>query len=371
MNKPEGSLISYFSRKAIETRGINLAQGKPGFDPPAELTDILSRLIKDSTLHQYAPGNGRFELLSLLSGKYGMEENRLLVTQGATEGIFLSFYYLSSIIKEQFSILSFNPVYESYFKLPETPGTPFISFDFKDNLEVDFELLKEIIKIEKVKIIFISSPGNPLGKIWNKEELAKMVQMAEELDFYLVFDAVYQDLCYTSEFYNPLELNSNRLFYINSFSKMLSITGWRIGYMITSEEHMRKIRAIHDYTGLSAPSLFQQAITEYLQNYNYGADYIRDVKDKCRANMEILGEVFRQRGFSLPSQDGGYFIWAGLPDKFSDGFEFASELVEKAGVAVVPGENFSEISNNFIRVNIALPEEKIREAGRRISEFLK
>ena len=179
MKKPEGSLISYFSRKTLKSQGLNLAQGKPGFTPPIQLLNILKKKTENDRLHQYAPGNGNFELLNVLEKYYSKYKsvslNNLLIVQGATEGIFLTFFYLTTILNKPYSALSFDPAYESYPELAKIMAIPFEYYDFEDDLSIDFQKLETIIREKKVKIIFIASPGNPLGKAWNSEEIRNII----------------------------------------------------------------------------------------------------------------------------------------------------------------------------------------------------
>lgn len=375
MKKPQGSLISYFSRMVAKGGGINLAQGKPGFLPPKELLAILKEKIDDPALHQYAPGNGNFDLLELLAKRFcryfPATTDNLLVTQGATEGISLSFLYLTKILEKPFPVLSFEPVYESYPKLPAIFDLPFIYFDLDENLTVDFYILENVIKEKNVKIIFIASPGNPLGKVWTREEIEILVSLSKKYEFYIVFDAVYEDIYFKNPPFNPLALNYERLFYVNSFSKMLSITGWRIGYIITGKEHMKKIRDIHDYTGLSAVPVFQSAIFEYLDKYGYGQEYTASVREKCKKSFTYMKETLEELGFAVAGTHGGYFLWAKLPVDYKDAFSFALELYNKVKVGIVPGENFSLTKKSYVRLNIALEMAIIKEAAGKISEFFR
>lgn len=398
MKKPAGSLISYFSRKVAKGGGINLAQGKPGFAPPAELLSILQEKIGDQSLHQYAPGNGNFDLRELLAtrlpgsptGKAGeaispapghfskrtssaheISIDNLLIVQGATEGIFLSFLYLTRILEKPYSVLSFEPVYESYPKLPEIFRIPFEYFDLEADLSVDFDKLEKNIEKKKVKIVFIASPGNPLGKVWTRREIEEIVSLSKKYGFYIVYDAVYKDIYFEEPPFNPLTLNYEKLFYVDSFSKMLSITGWRIGYLVTGAEDMARIRDIHDYTGLSAVSLFQAAIFEYLDRYDFGREYIETVRAKCRTAYLFVRQALEELGFTVADAQGGYFLWARLPEKYDDAFRFALDLYDAVKVALVPGENFSSRKKDFIRINIALEMPVIEEAADRIKSFFK
>lgn len=373
MEKPKGSLISYFSRMVVRHGGINLAQGKPGFAPPRELLDILKEKIDDESLHQYAPGIGNFELLDLLVREYSrivpIDSDNLLVVLGATEGISLTFLYLTRILQKPFAALSFDPVYESYPKLPEIFAVPFVYFDLAEDLGVDFTRLEQTIEENKVKIVFVASPGNPLGKVWTRAEIERLVALSRRCRFFIIFDAVYKDIFYDHEPYNPLSLNYERLFYVNSFSKMLSITGWRIGYIIAEKEHMENIRDIHDYTGLSAPGLFQAAVVEYLKEYDSGREYIKSVREKCKESFLFMKGVLEELGFKVPQSDGGYFLWAKLPPVYEDAFRFALDLYDKVKVGVVPGENFSPSKARCIRMNIAQELPLIQQAAQKLREY--
>lgn len=370
--KPEGSYISFMSNKVKAYGGINLAQGIPGFDPPKELLEQLNKSVYDK-VHQYAPGDGNRKLLELLIEHYQndflFKYDNFLVVQGATEALSLLMVYLKKNINTEFSTLAFDPVYESYMNLPAIFNTGFQSFHFNKNGSVDFESLQKRCIEHNVKVIFLNTPGNPYGKIWSEQEIKKLLNICFKHNIYLIIDAVYRELYFEKKPYIPLEFFNKNIFYINSFSKVLSITGWRIGYLIAHKEHMQKIKAIHDYTGLCAPSVLQVAIAGYLQNSNYGKKYIEDIRKKLSINFSRLSTVLRNLSFIIPPIDGGYFIWTRLPEEFSDGFKLAIDLYDKAKVAVIPGEHFSANATNFIRVNIARQEEEIEKGIHQLTEF--
>lgn len=373
--KPEGSLISHFSRLAMKAGGINLAQGRPGYPPPEKLLKALIRRIGEPDLHQYAPGNGIPGLLELLADRYGVHApltpDNLLVLNGATEGISLSFHYLTTILERPFSALSFDPVYEAYPRLAAIFGVPFIPFDFDPiTQEVDFDRLEETITRDRVKVILVASPGNPLGKVWTREEVVRLVEMAGRTGSYIIFDAVYEHIYFESVPYNPLDLQYERLFFVSSFSKTLSITGWRVGYLISKTGHMEKIRAIHDYTGLSAPHLLQWAILDFMQDEPALEAFTGETRKLCGNALQYLDGEMRRMGFSVPTIRGGFFLWARLPHSFSNGYDFAVDLFEKARVAIVPGENFSETKTDHVRLNMTLQLPEIEEAMRRLKEVL-
>lgn len=370
--KPSGSYISFMSNKVKAYGGINLAQGIPGFDPPNELTQILSE-ISNHKIHQYAPGNGNNELLDLLLEKYRSEFNftkdDILITQGGTEALSLLYTYFNKILPKPFSALAFDPVYESYKYLPGIFNTDFVSFPFGKDSSIDFEKLESTCQKQNVKVIFLGSPGNPYGKIWTMNEMNSLIQLSRKRKIFIVLDAVYRELYFDKAPYIPLDQFNPYLFYTNSFSKLFSITGWRIGYLMAHQEHMNRIKSIHDYTGLCTPSVLQQAIVEYLKQHQFGKDYVQDLRKKLTQGYSFLSSELVKLGFEIPETKGGYFVWARLPNKFQDGFKFAIDLYEQQKVAVIPGEHFSEKAANYIRLNIAREKSEIEEGMQRIKNF--
>lgn len=376
--RPNGSLISYFSNRVKKEGGINLAQGTPGFSPPGELLQLLKTNAENKLLHQYAPGIGNFDLLELICQRLSstvtpIDIENLLIVQGATEGIFLAFFYLTTFLERPFTALSFDPVYESYPQLADMFQIPFEYFDFENDLAVDFDKLEKVIKEKNVKVVFIASPGNPLGKIWTKHELSQMMTLSRQYDFYILFDAVYKDIYFNEIPFNPLEFDNEKLFYIDSFSKMLSITGWRIGYIVTEKSHMKKIRAIHDYVGLCAPSILQVAIAEFLSLHDYGRHYIETLRSKCKQSFTFMKTKLELLEFKVAKSHGGYFLWARLPGEkkiWKNAFEFAISLFQESQVGVVPGENFSNTKTDYVRMNIGTNLPIIIDTANRISQFL-
>lgn len=370
---PSGSLISYMSSKVKANGGINLAQGIPGFDPPKELLECL-RNAAYKKVHQYPPGTGNFRLVDFvvesLKPDFHITQNELLITCGATEALSLLFLYLKQKIKEKFSVLAFDPAYESYSRLPQHFGIPYVSFGNSESVNIDFDHLKQTIISKHVKIMFVSSPGNPHGKIIPKFELDQLCKLSKELNFYLIFDAVYKELYVQEMAYQPFEHFGPNLFYVNSFSKLLSITGWRIGYLIADSSHMPDIRSMHDYTGLCVPSVLQEALVDYLDDFNGGMEYIKNLRQNISHCYQQMVSNLQNIGFIIPNIDGGYFIWAKLPPFFQSGFDFAEQLYNKEKIAVVPGIHFSENAQNYIRLNIARPETELKEARIGIERFI-
>lgn len=369
---PKGSLISYMSSLVKEKGGLNLAQGLPGFEPPEELTDYLVEISKTS-VHQYPPGIGNFKILDLLERQYSkiipLTRNNLLITQGATEAISLLYLFLKKLIGEPFSVMAFSPAYESYSQLPKHFGQKFVEARLNEDGGFDSIELEGQILENNVRIMFFSSPGNPYGRIMPEASVENLIEICHRRQCFLIIDAVYKELYYDQPPYIPVEHIGANVFYVNSFSKLLSITGWRVGYLIAHETHMQVIRQMHDYTGLCANSILQEAIARYLEEFNMGLDYVSGLRVKFAASFRRLSGILEKLGFKVPQTDGGYFIWAQLPAGYDDGFETALKLYEATGIATVPGIHFTQSGKKYIRFNIAKHEEEIERAVSGINTF--
>lgn len=371
--RPSGSLISYMSDKVKAGGGLNLAQGLPGFPPPKELLDTLRSIIAEP-FHQYAPGVGDAELLDATHALFtpnGPGRDQFLITNGATEAITLIYTYLTKILPRGFTTLAFEPVYESYRNLPPIFGSRFVAFDAPEGILPRLADLRHTIRDEKVKVLFVCSPGNPWGRIWRRDEVETIIELSEELDFTVIFDSVYHGIYFGEAPYLPVERISPRLFFVDSYSKMLSITGWRVGFLAADRSHFAALKSMHDYTSLSSSSLLQKAIARYLMKNGGGAGYLAETRELTRRSFEALRNALTGLGFRVPATDGGYFIWAALPTGFDDGLAFAEELYAQEKLAVVPGIHFSDAGGRFVRFNIAKPLTDIEEAARRLERFLR
>lgn len=371
--KPRGSYISHMSDMVKKNGGINLAQGLPGYKPPIELIAQFDSTINEN-IHQYAPGNGNLKLLDLIRDHYkkyiNLSLNDILIVQGATEALSLLYTYMNKLFGQNFTSVAIDPVYESYKNLPEIFNSTFIPIQL-ENGRINLDKLEQLVQKENVKVFFLGSPGNPYGKMLSKKEIQSLIALAEKYNFYIFFDAVYKDLYYSEAPYQPLEELHENIFYINSFSKSLSITGWRIGYLFAHPKHMSNINAIHDYTGLCASSVLQEVLSKYLKDFNFGETYSSTIRKNIIANYMKAAPILNDLGFQIPKIDGGYFIWAELPSQFQDGFKFAVDLYENEKVAIIPGEHFSKNSLNYVRINLAREKEELETALKKISEFIK
>ncbi len=238
------SWISYFSNLVKQYGGINLAQGIPGFQPPVELMKSLQEnAIKAH--HQYAPGLGNLELRKHIDEAYKdkiSSDFKYMMTNGATEAIQLLYLYLNESV-ENLKTAAFSPTYESYIHLPKIYGNDFKSLSV--NSHDLCQDIKNFFNEYQPKLFFVNTPGNPYGRCLNKEEFDCLIATAEQNNCYLIIDAVYNEFYFqeTAPYY-PFENFGSNVFYVNSFSKQFSITGWRTGYFFAHQSHFRLMLSV-------------------------------------------------------------------------------------------------------------------------------
>ncbi|HOY39779.1 MAG: pyridoxal phosphate-dependent aminotransferase [Bacteroidales bacterium] len=370
-SRPNTSLISYFSNMVKQSGGINLAQGLPGFRPPLKLMQNLSEIsLTDS--HKYAPGLG-LDLLrcqiaeSCNSTAIGAEN--VMITNGGTEAISLIYTWLYKKLHHQLNVMSFAPVYESYRELPGIFGNHFYAFRNDPNQSINIPLLCEELARNEINLVFLATPGNPLGRIFSEYELTEICNYCSRKRIYLVIDLVYKYLYYDKKPSIPYSALSEYILFADSFSKQFSITGWRLGYLIAPPEIICEIASVHDYTGLSSPLPLQKALSMYLSNTSDALQYLQDTREKVSENFEYASHRLSEAGFRCIPAHGGIFLCTALPDHFDDGFQFASNLYKSCKVAVVPGEHFDREWKRIIRLNIAHPADVLNQALDEIIHF--
>lgn len=369
----EGSLISLMSNKVKTHGGINLAQGIPAFAPPQSLLKQLQDTIA-GPFHQYPPSEGHPGLRKYLEEKYikrGLTTHQFIITQGATEALSLCYNYLWSFSKGSLPSLTIDPAYESFIHLPRI---------FRQNLVlhvsdpaglIDFDLLQNQIINNKIRLIFIASPGNPLGRTLQKKEWSNLFHLSAQYGFFVIADLVYDQLYYDHPQDIPFEEAHDRIFFVESFSKLFSITGWRIGALGFHSKHFYGIKNTHDYTGLCAPSILQEALYNFLCKQTETANkYLEQVRRQLSNNKQLASNILEENGFKVMPAQGGYFIWVRLPCGIDDALQFALNLYENTQTAVVPGVHFSKHAKNFIRINLARTQEEIQEGLRRLCDFI-
>ena len=370
------SVIRRMTRIAIANNAINLAQGFPDFDPPKELTDRLAEVSAIGP-HQYPITMGAPNFRRALAKKCGRfmgrsidPETEVVVTIGSTEAMVDTLFALTNPGDK---VIMFSPYFENYRAQTLLVGCePIFVPLIPPTFHYDANVLEDAFK-QGAKAILICNPSNPSGKVFTREELTQIAELAVKYDTYVIMDEVYEHIVYAPHqhiYMNSLPGMWERTVSCSSLSKTYSITGWRLGYAIAPQHIMDKIKQYHDFNTVGAPSPLMEAAVVGLEmpdSYyeEFGAHYAHMKK--------LFTEGLDRIGIEYTDPQGAYFVLANIGQFMKKGqsdVEFCEEMAKKVGVAVVPGTSFfMENVPDIVRMHFAKKDETLYEALNRLSDM--
>ena len=371
VKKLETSLIRRILSKSREIENsINLTIGEPDIETPRIISEKSAEYMLENQL-SYAPIGGVLELRKEIAKFYNdtyssyYNEDNVLVTVGSTEGLSTA---LKGILNPGDEVIIVKPAYPLYDALLTILDVTPVYIDTTDNnYRVDAKMIEDVIT-EKTRGVILNYPSNPCGTILSKEEVDKIAEIIKRKDIYLISDEIYSELVFKKGgYYSPgaIEELKENLIIINGFSKSHSMTGWRVGYVLTGKILRDHLVKVSQYT-VSTPSTLSQygAIVALKEAKNID----RNIKVyEERANY--VYEAFENLGFDVVKPEGTFYVLMSYK-KLSkmDSLEFSLELLEKTGVAVVPGKAFG--IEGFIRVACTKNIGVLKEAVKKINDFL-
>ena len=338
------SVIREMTRLAAKHGAINLSQGYPDFAAPDAIKEAACRAIA-ADINQYAITWGAKPLRDALCRKYARyngiradPEKNVTVTCGATEAMISA---MSAIINPGDEAVIFEPYYENYGPDVILSGaTPrFVALRPPDWTFDPKELAKAFTK--RTKAIIINTPNNPTGKVFTRAELETIAALCRKWDTLAVTDEVYEHIIYEGEHVSIATLDgmAERAVTTSSLSKTFCITGWRLGYSIAPEKIASAIRKMHDFMTVGAPHPLQVAAA-HLMDHPDGL--FENLSGEYLERRELFYPVLVETGFKpIAKPAGAYYVMCDIaPFGFKSDVEFAGWLVEKGGVATVPGSSF-------------------------------
>jgi aminotransferase len=224
---------------------------------------------------------------------------------------------------------------------------------------------------QKPKALILCNPSNPCGKVFTPQELQMIADLAQEFDTLVITDEVYEHIIYPPNFHTYLASLPGmfeRTLSCGSLSKTYAITGWRLGYVIASPKLTAGVRKVHDYLTLCAAAPLQEAAATALA---FPESYYQELQAGYIRRRDIFLQGLQQAGLAYSEPQGAYFVLADISRfGFEDDLSFCTWLVEKIGVAGVPGSSFfHEPVHQYIRLNFAKKDETLFEACRRLAQL--
>ena len=370
------SVIRRMTRISNQYGAVNLSQGFPDFEPPREILERLAQVTKED-FHQYAITWGAQNFREALAAKIehfsGMNVNpneELVVTCGSTEAMMAA---MMSVTNPGDKVIVFSPFYENYGADTILSGAdpiyvPLIPPTFR----FDADVLEDAFK-QKPKAIIVCNPSNPCGKVFTREELTIIADLAKKYDTFVITDEVYEHILYKPHehtYMASLPGMKERTITCNSLSKTYSITGWRLGYTQANPEITERIKKVHDFLTVGAAAPLQEAAVTGLK---FGDEYYKDLQEKYTHKRDLFLRGLDTIGLSHTVPEGAYYILIDISEfGFESDLEFAEVLAQKVGVGSVPGSSFfKEPENRYVRLHFAKKDETLNESLNRLSEIRK
>ena len=359
------------SARKAEANGkhvIHMEVGQPGTPAPKRAKQFISDEISNNDLG-YTVTLGLPKLRNRISKLYGdwynidLNPDRIIITTGSSGAFILSFAALFDV-GDRVGIAA--PGYPSYRQILKSQDL--IPIDIFTELQNKFQPIPKDIKENNLNGLLVASPANPTGSMLDKKKLEALINTAHENKVSFISDEIYHGIQYENNPTSALEI-SNECYVINSFSKYFSMTGWRVGWMIVPEDHVRQVERLSQNLFICPPHVSQLTALSAM-----------DAKEELNTNVEvykknrsILLEELPKAGlnkFSPP--DGAFYIYIDISEYSKDSLNFCKEVLDKAGVAITPGLDFDQKrGNSTIRFSYARSTEDIIEGANRIKKFMK
>lgn len=370
------TVFTQMSKLALQHDAVNLGQGFPDDDGPDVIKDAMCEAVR-SGKNQYAPGAGvpplRHAIAAHQQRFHGLSfdpDTEVSVSAGATEAIAAAVLAFCEVGDE---VVVFEPYYDSYVATIAMAGAVRKPVTLRGTeASFDPDELRAAITA-KTRLILLNTPHNPTGKVFTRDELQAVADVAIEHDLIVVTDEVYEHLLFDGAEHIPLATLDgmrDRTLTISSAGKTFSFTGWKVGWACGSPELTEAFRQAKQWLSFSNNTPGQHAIATALElGDDYYADYVADY----RRRRDVLLDGLREVGFDVRAPQGTYFATVDIRDLgYEDGWAFCEMLPAEVGVAAIPNVAFYddvEEGGPLVRFAFCKTEDTIREGLARLAKL--
>jgi N-succinyldiaminopimelate aminotransferase len=378
--RPFGTTIfAEMSALAVRTGAVNLGQGFPDTDGPAEMLEAAAEALR-SGRNQYPPGPGIPELRAAVAAHqrrfWGLEydpDGEVLITAGATEGVAAAILALCEPGDE---VVCFEPYYDSYAASIALAGAVRRPVTLRAGADgryrVDPAELAGAFGA-RTRLVLLNSPHNPTGKLFRREELAEIARLCQEYGAYAVTDEVYEHLVFTDADTPHVPLATlpgmrERTLRISSAGKTFSCTGWKVGWVSGPAPLVSAVLRVKQFLTFVNAAPLQPAVAVAL---GLPDSYFAGFRDDLQACRDLLSAGLAEAGLRVLPAEGTYFVTTDITGLSggADGLEFCRRLPERSGVAAVPTQVFydhPEAGRSLVRFAFCKRPEVLEEAVRRL-----
>jgi N-succinyldiaminopimelate aminotransferase len=368
------TIFAEMSALATATGSINLGQGFPDTDGPAELTEIVVAALREGRGTQYPPGPGIPELRLAISEHqrrfYRLDydpDSEVLVTTGATEAIAAA---LLALVEPGDEVIAFDPHYDSYAACVAMAGGVLSPVTLRPpDFRVDLDRLRDAVT-PRTRLLLINSPHNPTGTVLTDPELAAIADLAIRHDLIVVTDEVYEHLVYDGAHVPLATLPGmrERTVLISSAGKTFSFTGWKVGWALAAPPLLDAVRTAKQFLSYVSGGPFQYAAATALRLPD---SYFAELRTTMRRKRDLLMEGLSSAGFAVFQPGGTYFITTDAAALGADdGLAFCRELPARTGVVAIPNAVFYQDPTegaSQVRFAFCKRDEVLVDAAKRLA----
>lgn len=329
---------------------INLSIGQPDFEAPQGIKAAIGAAAEEGN-NGYTQTQGLKRLRQKIAHKLKQEndiqarEDDIIVTAGASGALFLA---LGSLLDPGDEVIIPDPYFVMYKQLAVFLGAKPVYLDTYPGFGVDAGKLESLVT-PKTKCLVLNSPNNPTGRVYSREEIKGIVQVAEKLGIFIISDEVYEKFDYDNKFFSPGSIYKKTIT-VNGFSKSHAITGWRAGYAHAPSGLIEAMGKLQQYTFVCAASPVQAALAREMDNYPDG------VYKEYKKKRDMIWSGLKDK-FDLARPEGAFYVFLKQPEGVRD---FWQKLLDKK-LLTVPGRAFSG-KDEYIRLSYAVPDKDIERA---------
>lgn len=350
---------------------IHLEIGQPNFPTPSHIVDAAARAAYDGFVG-YTPNAGYLSLREAFAER--LNENHLLKIQpeqvvisvGAMGALFNAFCALISYGDE---VLIPDPGYPNYLMPIQLLGGKAIrySLDEENGFTFNIDNLLPLIT-DKTKVVVINSPSNPTGSVVGETQIVNLIQLALKRGFYILSDESYDRIIFEGSHITPLKFSSDdHIIGIYSCSKSYSMTGWRVGCMVTSPALVPLMAKIQEMYVSCAPSVSQKAAEAALRG---SQSCVIEMVNEYKRRRDIALETCNILGLKHIIPKGAFYVMIGIPEFYSkNSMDLALELIRDGGVALAPGMTFGPKGERYLRASLCVSEKNLRDGIIRLGSY--
>ena len=387
--KPANSVLSSYGISVFETMArlarehgaINLGQGAPDEDGPADVIEAAARALTEHS-NQYPPLLGVLELRQALAAHdrrfYGLEidpNREVLITLGATEALACT---MLALIEPGDEAVLFEPLYDSYLPiLRRAGGVPKLVRLEAPDWRIPRAALEAAFS-ERTKFLLLNTPMNPVSKVFGDDELELIAELCRRFDCYVICDEVYEHMVYDGRKHRPLMTfpgMRERTIRIGSAGKIFPLTGWKIGFAIAAPEILGVLAKTHQFVTFTAPPNLQRGVAFGLKKH---ADDLAAGSAEMQRKRDLLAAGLKNVGLTVLPSEGTYFLSVDIRSVGFNGTddEFCRSIITDAKVGAIPiSAFFADRSNpapdHFVRFCFAKTDAVLEEACGRLGRYLR